>query len=72
MLTNADRYINPAETSYRAYCRDCNLFVADTWDPFAAELDAREHQKRQYRHHHIVMYTDTTAEGFTGLEGTEN
>jgi hypothetical protein len=64
-----ERYVNPAETSYRAWCRDCNTFVSDSWDPFAAELDAREHEAKQYRKHYIVMYTDNVHSGFTGLEG---
>jgi hypothetical protein len=64
-----EKYVNPAETSYRAWCRDCNLFVSDTWDPFLAKLEADGHQVRQYRKHYIVMYTDSTDSGFTGLEG---
>jgi len=67
-----EKYVNPAETCYLGFCRDCNIFVANTWDPFLAKLEADDHQARQYRKHYIVMYSDNVHSGFTGLEGNEN
>jgi len=59
-----DKNMNPAETAYRAWCRDCACFVADTWDPASAEIAANDHRARN-RWHYIVMRTDTVAVSYS-------
>lgn len=67
-----EKNCTPAETAYRAWCRDCFRFVADTWDPVSAELAATDHRNRpRNRHHYIVMRTDTVAADFSGTEGID-
>ena len=65
MLTQLQHFMSHIDTSYRAFCRDCNRFVADEWNPFSNELLAREHRDAN-PNHWLALYTDDTSSSWGG------